>query len=74
MQFDYSLKKSLKLSYLIHLHFYSSVLLTILLAILKSLVWVSNRRKMDSFIQYMLTNYWEIMTAHVSKYANVYAM
>ncbi|KAL6440851.1 hypothetical protein ACFW04_003343 [Cataglyphis niger] len=52
----------------------SSVLLTILLTILKSLVWVSNRRKMDSFIEYMLTDYWEIMTAHVSKHANVYAI
>ncbi|XP_011640361.2 odorant receptor 13a-like [Pogonomyrmex barbatus] len=45
----------------------SSVLFTILLAILKSLVWVNNRRKMDSFIEYMLTDYWKIMTAHISK-------
>ncbi|KAF3054293.1 Odorant receptor 110 [Nylanderia fulva] len=52
----------------------SSVLFTILLAILKSLVWISNRRKMDFFIEYMLTDYWEIMTAYVSKHTNVYAI
>lgn len=68
------LRGRFKSSYLIHIHFYSSVLLTILLAILKSLVWVSNRRKMDSFIEYMLTDYWEIMMAHVEKHANVYEM
>jgi len=54
--------------------FFSSVLLTILLAILKSLVWISNRRRMDPFIDYMFTDYWDIMTAHVSKHVNVYAM
>ncbi|XP_019885813.1 odorant receptor 13a isoform X2 [Ooceraea biroi] len=52
----------------------SSVLLTILLAILKSLVWISNRRKMDSFIDYMFTDYWDVMTAHISKHENVYAI
>lgn len=71
---DLVLRARFKSSYLIHLHFYSSVLLTILLAILKSLVWVRNRKKMDFLIEYMLTDYWEIMTAHVSKHANVYAM
>jgi hypothetical protein len=54
--------------------FFSSVLLTILLAILKSLVWISNGRRMDSFIDYMFTDYWDIMTAHVSKHVNIYAM
>lgn len=50
-------------------------MLTILLAILKSLVWVSNRRKMDPFIEYMLTDYWDIMTACISKkHTDVYAM
>ncbi|KAH0950410.1 OrUA3 [Eciton burchellii] len=52
----------------------SSVLLTILLAILKSLVWISNGRRMDSFIDYMFTDYWDIMTAHVSKHVNIYAI
>ncbi|KYM76819.1 Putative odorant receptor 13a [Atta colombica] len=45
----------------------SSVLLTILLAILKSLVWISNRRKMDPFIKYMLTDYWNILTTYISE-------
>ncbi|XP_011875239.1 PREDICTED: odorant receptor 13a-like isoform X2 [Vollenhovia emeryi] len=53
----------------------SSVLLTILLAILKSLVWIINRRKMDPFIKYMLTDYWDIMTTCLSKKdADVYAV
>ncbi|XP_012230552.1 odorant receptor 13a-like [Linepithema humile] len=50
----------------------SSVLLTILLAVLKSLVWISNRRKMDLFIEYMLTDYWELMTAQVPNVYIVY--
>ncbi|XP_011065389.1 PREDICTED: uncharacterized protein LOC105152676 [Acromyrmex echinatior] len=53
----------------------SSVLLTILLAILKSLVWISNRRKMDPFIKYMLTDYWNILTTYISKkHTDVYAI
>ncbi|XP_077272939.1 odorant receptor 13a-like [Temnothorax americanus] len=53
----------------------SSVLLTILLAILKSLVWISNRRKMDSFIRYMFTDYWDLMTTCISeKHADVYTV
>ncbi|TGZ48347.1 Odorant receptor [Temnothorax longispinosus] len=53
----------------------SSVLLTILLAILKSLVWISNRRKMDPFIRYMLTDYWDLMTTCISeKHADVYTV
>ncbi|XP_025157160.1 odorant receptor 13a-like [Harpegnathos saltator] len=51
----------------------SSVLLTILLAILKSLIWMYNRGKMDPFIDYMLTDYWRIMTTQITKYADVYA-
>ncbi|KAG5314534.1 OR13A protein, partial [Pseudoatta argentina] len=53
----------------------SSVLFTILLAILKSLVWISNRRKMDPFIKYMLTDYWNILTTYISeKHTDVYAI
>ncbi|KYN10084.1 Putative odorant receptor 13a [Trachymyrmex cornetzi] len=53
----------------------SSVLLTILLAILKSLVWISNRRKMDPFIKYMLTDYWNILTTYISeKHTDVYTI
>ncbi|KYM94837.1 Putative odorant receptor 13a, partial [Cyphomyrmex costatus] len=52
----------------------SSVLLTILLAILKSLVWISNRKKMDLFIKYMLTDYWDILTCISEKHTDVYAI
>ncbi|KAL0107171.1 hypothetical protein PUN28_015591 [Cardiocondyla obscurior] len=50
----------------------SSVLFTILLALLKSLVWISNRKKMDPFIEYMLTDYWNVMTYISNKHAHVY--
>lgn len=74
LQFDYALQKIEVILFLL-LSLYSSVLLTILLAILKSLVWISNRRKMDPFIEYMLTDYWNILTTNVSKnHTDVYAM
>nr|QHN69101.1 odorant receptor 15 [Sirex noctilio] len=38
----------------------SSVLLTILLAMLKSIVWILNQNTMESLVRFMLTDYWKI--------------
>ncbi|CAK9833675.1 Odorant receptor 13a [Anthophora retusa] len=52
----------------------SSTLLTISLAILKSIIWMLNRKKLMLLIQFMLTDYWEIVQTNVSEYLQEYAI
>ncbi|XP_076230127.1 odorant receptor 22c-like isoform X2 [Nomia melanderi] len=52
----------------------SSVLLTILLAILKSLIWFLNGKKLESFINFMLTDYWKFGKPDVFKHLEEYAI
>ncbi|XP_076654503.1 odorant receptor 13a-like [Halictus rubicundus] len=52
----------------------SSVLLTISLAILKSLIWFSKRKKLELFIDFMLTDYWRIGETTVFEHLQEYAI
>ncbi|KOC68700.1 Putative odorant receptor 13a, partial [Habropoda laboriosa] len=52
----------------------SSSLLTISLATLKSIIWMFNRKKLAVFIEFMLTDYWEIVKTNVSEYLQEYAI
>ncbi|OAD54307.1 Odorant receptor 85e [Eufriesea mexicana] len=52
----------------------SSDLLTLSLAILKSVVWIFNRKKLTFFIEFMLTDYWKIIDSNVFEYLQEYAI
>ncbi|XP_043785588.1 odorant receptor 13a-like [Apis laboriosa] len=51
-----------------------STLLTILLAALKSIVWIFNRKNLEFFIEFMLTDYWKIIETNVFEYLQEYAI
>ncbi|XP_026671568.1 odorant receptor 13a-like isoform X2 [Ceratina calcarata] len=50
-----------------------STLLTILLAMLKSIIWISNRDNLAILIEFMITDYWRIVKADTFKYLEEYA-
>ncbi|XP_078035686.1 odorant receptor 13a-like [Augochlora pura] len=52
----------------------SSTLLTILLGILKSLIWFFKRKKLELLIDFMLTDYWRLGEISVFKHLQEYAM
>ncbi|XP_076479271.1 odorant receptor 13a-like [Bombus vancouverensis nearcticus] len=51
-----------------------STLLTISLAMLKSAIWMFNRKNLELFIEFMLTDYWKIIEANVFEYLKKYAL
>ncbi|XP_076381187.1 odorant receptor 13a-like [Megalopta genalis] len=52
----------------------SSTLLTILLGILKSLIWFFKRKKLEFLIDFMLTDYWRLGEISVFKHLQEYAI
>ncbi|KZC05825.1 Putative odorant receptor 13a [Dufourea novaeangliae] len=52
----------------------SSVLLTISLALTKSLIWIFNRKELESFIDIMLTDYWKLVEPDVFTDLQKYAI
>ncbi|XP_043511546.1 odorant receptor 13a-like [Frieseomelitta varia] len=51
-----------------------STLLTISLATLKSVIWMFNRKNLEIFIEFMLTDYWRIIEDNVFEYLKEYAI
>nr|XP_012139624.1 PREDICTED: odorant receptor 13a-like isoform X1 [Megachile rotundata] len=49
-------------------------MLTMTLAVLKSGVWMFNRKDLECFINFMLTGYWKIVNADVFVYLEEYAI
>ncbi|XP_076632768.1 odorant receptor 13a-like [Colletes latitarsis] len=52
----------------------SSVLLTISLSILKSFIWIFNRKNMEFLIHFMLIDYWKIVKTDVFEHLQEYAI
>ncbi|XP_076235029.1 odorant receptor 13a-like [Calliopsis andreniformis] len=52
----------------------SSVLFTISLGILKSLIWMLNRKDLEFFVKFMLTDYWNIVKIDVFNQLHIYAI
>ncbi|XP_076545049.1 uncharacterized protein LOC117609441 [Osmia lignaria lignaria] len=52
----------------------SSSLLTIALAVLKSIIWVFNRKNLEYFVNFMLTSYWNIVKVDVFIHLQEYAI
>lgn len=41
---------------------------------LKSAIWMFNRKNLELFIEFMLTDYWKIIEANVFEYLQKYAL
>ncbi|XP_066597140.1 odorant receptor 13a-like [Prorops nasuta] len=51
----------------------SSVLLTIILAVLKSFIWMLKRKTLGPFITFMLEDYWKIVQTNFTRKTEAYA-